>query len=249
MRVTVIGGTGLIGDKLVARLRAQVHDTVVAARSTGVDLVTGAGLAHALADADAVVDVSNAGDADPVGARTFFARAGANLAAAARAAGVAHIIALSAVGASRFDSGYFRAKKAQEETVAASGLSFTIVRATPFFEFIYNLVDANGAGDTIRVPPVLMQPIAADDVAAALLRAVSIVPANEVVEIAGPETWRLPVLAEEVLTANEDPRRIVVDPGAPYFGATIGAAELIGGARPCFATTRFEDWLRLSLAA
>lgn len=249
MRIAVIGGTGLIGRKLVGRLGELGHEAIVAARATGVDTLTGEGLDRALDQAEVVVDVSSSGYSCAGEMRSFFEASGATLAAAERRSGTAHHVTLSAVGVGRIDSGYFRAKAAQEGIAAGTGLPFTILRSTPFFEFIYGIVDAGGSrdGGDIRLPPVQMQPVAADDVARALASVALRPPVCSAFEFGGPETYRLPDLAEAILTANEDPRRVVVDPEAPYFGAIVGDAPLTVCHNPRFAPGRFEDWLRRSL--
>lgn len=247
MKIVVVGGTGLIGAKLVTLLRAEGHEAVPAARSTGIDVVTGAGLDAALDGAAAVVDVSNPGYDDPEAMTSFFEAAGATLLAAERKAGIAHHVTLSAVGAGQIRSGYFRAKSVQEVLVVASDIPFTIVRATPVFEYIYNIVDAGGEGGTIRLPPVQIRPIAAEDLARALLSAATARPRGAVVEVAGPITYTLPALAGEILTAFEDSRDVIVDETAPYFGARIGSQPLTGGGIQGAAPTEFEDWLRRSL--
>lgn len=249
MKITVIGGTGLVGRQLVERLRKQGHEVVAAARSTGVNVVTGEGLVEAMEGARIVVDASNSGYARADDMTQFFAAAGRRLLRAEREAGVSHHVALSAIGANRLNGGYFVAKKLQEELVRQSGLAFTIVRSTPFFEFIYKIVDAGGEGDTIRIPPVQMQPVASADVAAALLDIALDSPAGGVVEVIGPERRSLPDLALEILTANEDPRRIVVDPEALYFGARFEDEPLVGGERPRMAPVDFESWLRAWIAS
>jgi len=243
MNITIAGGTGLIGRRLAALLRGEGHRVVVAARSTGVDLVTGQGLAEALAGADIVIDASNAGYAGIADMERFFSASSANLLAAAQGAGVARLAALSVVGADTLAAGYYRAKRGQEQQVAAAGLPYTIVRSTPFFEFVYKIVDAGGEGGFVRIPPVHMQPIAADDVAAALARIALGPAANGVIEIAGPRRYDLFDLALAILTANEDPRDIVVDPDALYFGAHFDG-EALTGIDPVPGSTRFEDWLR-----
>jgi uncharacterized protein YbjT (DUF2867 family) len=248
MRIVVIGGTGLVGAHLMKYLAGRGHQAVAAARSTGVDLSTGKGLREVLDGAAAVVDVSNSGYRDAPGMEAFFTLAGANLMRAEQAGDIHHHVVLSAIGADRFDSGFFHAKRRQEEIVAESGIPFTIVRSAPLFEYIYGIVDAASDGDAVRVPPVPMQPIAAEDVARALAGIVSAPASGAVIELVGPDTVRLPALAEEILAANEDGRRIIVDPDVPYFGATIPEEPLVGGAHPRFAPTAFEEWLRHSLA-
>lgn len=247
MKIVVIGGTGLIGSKLVRQLARAGHDAVAASRSTGVDIVTGQGLGQVLEGAAAVVDASNPGYFDAGEMRRFFEVSGARLLAAEREAGIVHHVTLSAVGAGHVQGGYFLAKSAQEDLVVASDIPFTIVRSTPVFEYIYNIVDAGGDGDVIRLPPVRIQPIAADDVAKALLRVVLARAMNGVIEVAGPDTYRLPALAEQILTAFEDSRTILVDENAPYFGARMNDEPLTGGDHPRFASTGFGDWLRQSL--
>jgi uncharacterized protein YbjT (DUF2867 family) len=248
MKVLVVGGTGMIGARLVERLRRQGHDAVAAARSTGVDIVTGQGLAAALEGIQAVVDASNAGYFDAVDMQRFFEASGATLLTAEREAGVTHHVTLSAIGVGRLDRGYFRAKRAQEEMAIASGIPFTIVRATPFYEYIYNLIDEGGDGGVIHLPPILIEPIAADDVAEALLRVVLEPPVGGIVEVAGPSKYRLPALGEEILTANEDDRAIVPDRDAGYFCAQMGDEVLVGGEHARLGTTLFDDWLRQCLA-
>jgi uncharacterized protein YbjT (DUF2867 family) len=245
MKIVIVGGTGMIGSKLVEKLTQQGHEAVAAARSTGVDTVTGAGLEPVLEGAAAVVDVSSSGYFDAGDMQRFFEASGPNLLAAERQAGVGHHVTLSAVGTGRVGSGYFRAKRPQEDIVVASEIPFTIVRSTPFFEYICDIVEASGDGGVIRLPPVRVQPIAADDVAKALLRVVLGPPANGIIEIAGPDAYRLPVLAEEILATNNDPRTIVADDEAPYFGARMGG-EPLTGEHPRFASTSFEEWLRRS---
>ncbi len=244
MKITVIGGTGLIGRRLAARLREAGHDVVAAARSTGVDTISGDGLAEALDGADAVVDASNSGYGAAADMQRFFVASTANVLAAADAASVGHFVALSAVGADLLRGGYFQAKRGQEEGVLGAGIPFTIVRSTPFFEFVYKIVDASGEGDRMRLAPVFMQPIAADDVVEALVGIVTGPPANGIIEIAGPDRFRLADLALAILTANEDARWISVDPDALYFGARFEGEPLTGSPLPRIAPTGFEDWLR-----
>lgn len=247
MRIVVLGGTGLVGAKLVRDLAQAGHHAVVAARSTGVDTVTGDGLIAALDGADAVVDVSNPGYGDAEAMLRFFQASGANLFAAEHKARIAHHVAFSAIGSGHIDDGYYRAKDAQERLVALSGIPFTIVRATPLFEYLYAIVSDQGEPERVRVPPVRMRPIAADDVARVLAHVAVAEPSNAVVEVAGPETFALSMLAEEMLAANEDPRRVVVDSAATFFGAHVDDRPLTGGEMPADGAMEFEDWLRQSL--
>lgn len=248
MRIVVVGGTGLIGSKVVDQLNGGGHDVRVAARSTGVDVTTGAGLDQALRGADVVIDTSNSGYFEADAMERFFRQAGIELFDAERRQNVPYHVALSAVGTDELDSGYFRAKKIQEDLVAGSDIPFTIIRSTPFFDYIYKIVDQGGPGGTLRLPPIPIQPIASDDVARALVRVALAGPTNSITEIAGPDAYLLSALAEEILTANEDCRTVVADPDALYFGARMNGAALTGADHPRFAPTSFEDWLRHSLA-
>ena len=249
MKIVVAGGTGQIGRKVVRQLEAGGHDVVAAARATGVNIATGEGLETVLSGADVVIDVSNSGYFEAAEMQRFFENAGTTLLAAERRHDIRHHIALSAVGADQLSSGYFRAKKTQEDLVVASGLPFTIVRSTPFFEYLYKIVDQGGDGDTLTLPPVPLQPIAGEDVARALVRVALAGPSNEIVEVAGPDAYLLPAVAEEILTANEDCRAVAVDPKALYFGAQMNGAALIGGDHPRFAPTSLDDWLRHAIEA
>jgi len=248
MRITVAGGTGLVGAKLVRKLLDAGHEAIVAARSTGVDLVSGEGLARVLEGAEVVVDVSNPGYADQDAMLRFFEQAGANLLAAGQQAGVAHHVIFSAIGTERIGSGYFRAKNEQEELVATSGIPFSIVRSTPLFEYLDRLVDAGRAPDGLRMPPLRIEPIAADDAARVLAEVATGRPTNAVIEIRGPDSYALPELAEKMLIADEDYRPVRADPDAPFFGARLGAETLAAGAGARTGATGFEDWLRRSLA-
>lgn len=248
MKFVVVGGTGLVGRLLVAMLQQQGHETVVVARSRGVDVRTGKGLAFALLNADVVVDTSNPGYGTAEGMLDFFQGCGTTLLAAERFAGVEHHVLLSATGTDVLrNTGYFKAKHAQEASVRASGLPYTILRSTPFFEFIYNIVDAGGDGGEIRLPPITVQPVAALDVATVLAQIAVRDPVNSVVELAGPAPYMLGELAETILVANEDMRDLKVDSAAHYFGGPVGNASLVGSDGAILSTGRFDDWLRQSL--
>jgi uncharacterized protein YbjT (DUF2867 family) len=245
MKIVVIGGTGLIGSKLVEKLREAGHDALAASPDSGVDTLTGKGLADALEDARVVVDVSNAPAWDDAAVMSFFVASSRNILAAEVAAGVGHHVALSVVGTDRLpDSGYFRAKLAQEEAIKAATVPYTIVRATQFFEFIGRIADSNTDGETVRMPPVLVQPEAADDVAAALAVAAVGAPVNGIVELAGHERFRLDELTRRLLSVTGDARRVTADGRARYFGAELDDRSLIPGDDARIAPTRFEDWLR-----
>jgi uncharacterized protein YbjT (DUF2867 family) len=249
MKVVVIGGTGLIGSKLVEKLRWSDHEPLAASPETGVDTLTGEGLAEALDGAAVVVDVANAPAWDEAAVLDFFQTSARNLLAAETAAGVGHHVTLSIVGADRLpESGYMRAKIAQEETVNAGSVPYTILRATQFFEFIDRIVESSMDGDIIRVPPVFLQPESADDVAAALAELAANEPANGIVELAGPEEFRLDELVRRVLSANNDARQVRADIDAPYFGAELNYFSLTPGGNARIAPTRFEDWLGHSVA-
>lgn len=248
MRLTVVGGTGLVGVQLVRQLEAAGHQVVVAARSTGVDIVTGAGLDRALDGAEAVIDVSNPGYADAADMLRFFERAGATLLAAEQSAGTRHHITFSAIGAERIGDGYYRAKHAQERLIAGSGIPFTIVRSTPLFEYIHDVIDAGRSEAEVGVPPIRVQPIATDDVARVLMQVALREPVNAVLEVAGPNSYALPGLVEQILTAGEDYRPVLTDAGARFFGARLGEEKLVSDAaiRPDDAS--LDGWLRSALA-
>ena len=244
MKIVVIGGTGLIGAKLVERLRRAGHEPLAASPDSDVDALTGEGLPEALAAAQVVVDVANAPAWDDAAVMNFFTTSSHNLLAAETAAGVGHHVALSVVGADRLpDSGYLRAKVAQEETVMAGSVPYTILRATQFFEFIGRIVDSNTDGDTVRLAPVFVQPEAADDVAATLAEIAPTEPVNGVVELAGPEQLRLDELARRFLSANDDSRSVIADVHARYFGTELGEHSLTPGGSARIAPTRLENWL------
>lgn len=244
MRIVVIGGTGLVGSNLVIRLRDGGHEASAASLSTGVDTMTGAGLAAVLAGAQAVVDVTNAPSIEDTAVLAFFETSGRNLLAAGIAAGVRHHVALSVVGVDRpLANGYFQAKLAQEILIKAAGIPYTILRATQFFEFIASIIDAAVQGDAVHLSPALLQPVASDDVAAALADLVVGPPVNGIVELAGPDAQPLDKLARKYLAAHGDPRQVVADIHARFFGTALNDRSLTPGANPRIGATRFADWL------
>jgi uncharacterized protein YbjT (DUF2867 family) len=245
MKIVVIGGTGLIGSKLVARLTERGHEAVAASPSLGVNTVTGEGLSAALDGASVVVDVSNSPSFEYAAAREFFETSMRNLQAAEVAAAVGHHVALSVVGTELLsESGYFRAKIVQEEMVKASPIPYTIVRATQFFEFVNGIVEAATEGNKVRLAPVMFQPMAADDVAEAVGRAAAAVPSKGVIETGGPERFRLDEFIRHVLADRHDPRVVVTDPQARYFGAVLGERTLVPADDAPVGEIRFGDWLR-----
>jgi uncharacterized protein YbjT (DUF2867 family) len=251
MKIVVIGGTGLIGSKLVRKLREHGHQAVPAAPDTGVNTLTGEGLAKALEEAAVVVDVSNSPSFEDAAVLDFFETSTRNLLDAGAAAGVGHHVALSIVGADRLSesgSGYDRAKIAQERLIKGSPIPYSIVRATQFFEFINGIADAATDGNTVRLAPVLIQPIAADDVANAVASISVGPPVNGTVEVAGPQQFRLDELIRRILGERDDPREVVPDPNASYFGAELTERTLLPGEDASLAETRFEDWLSRSTA-
>jgi uncharacterized protein YbjT (DUF2867 family) len=244
MKIVIIGGSGRIGSKLVAKLREQGREAVSAALDSGVNTLTGEGLTEALRNASVVVDVSDSPSFEDAAVLEFFQTSTRNLLDAEAAAGVGHHVALSVVGTDRLlQSGYFRAKLAQEQLIATSSIPYSIVHATQFFEFIERIAQGATDGDIVCVAPVLIQPAAADDVAGALGRISVGEPLNGIVEIAGPERFRLDELIRRVLDARRDPRRVVADPHAPYFGAQLGERTLVPGENAELGATRFDDWL------
>ncbi|HEX6651309.1 MAG TPA: SDR family oxidoreductase [Thermoleophilaceae bacterium] len=244
MKIVVIGGTGLIGSKLVEKLRADGHDALAAAPDTGVDTLTGAGLADVLEGAQVVVDVENAPAWDDAAVLDFFETSSHHLLSAEKDAGVGHHVILSVVGADRLpESGYLRAKVAEEEAVKAGPIPYTIVRATQFFEFIRRIADSSTEGHVVRLSPALVQPEAADDVVSTLVDVAVSAPLNDTVEVAGPEAFRLDELARRVLEASGDEREVTADPHAPYFGAELDDRSLTPGDEARITPTRFEDWL------
>ncbi|WP_406193933.1 SDR family oxidoreductase [Streptomyces sp. NBC_01017] len=244
MKVVVIGGTGLIGSKLVGKLEEHGHEAVAAAPNTGVNTLTGEGLAEVLKDASVVVDVSNSPSWEDDAVMKFFRTSTENLLNAEAEAGVTHHVALSVVGTDRLqESGYFRAKQAQEELIKASGMPYSLVHATQFFEFIKGIADISTEGDTVRLAPAKFQPIYSDDVAAAVGRTAVGDPVNGTVEVAGPDVFQLDELIRETLAAQNDPRTVVTDPHAPYAGAELEETTLLPGPDAHLAGTRLPDWL------
>jgi uncharacterized protein YbjT (DUF2867 family) len=248
MKIVVIGGTGLIGKKLVNNLRNRGQEVFAASPSSRVNAFTGQGLTGALAEAQIVVDVANAPSWEDKAVMEFFQTAGRNLFAVEKDAGVRHHVALSIVGADRLPaSGYLRAKVAQEKLVKTSGVPFTIIRSTQFFEFVKGIIESATQGQTVRLSPALMQPIASDDVAAALAGLALTEPSNDTIEIAGPEPIRMDDLAQRFLSATRDPRKVITDVHAMYFGTELNDQSLIPGVKARFGPTRFEEWLSRSM--
>lgn len=246
LKIVVIGGSGLIGRKVVDHLREEGHEAVAASPSTGVNTITGAGLAEALRGAHAVVDVANAPNWEDKAVLEFFETSSRNLLSAEKAAGVRHHVALSVVGTERLlASGYFRAKMAQENLIEASGVPYTIVRATQFFEFVGGIAQYSTQGNTVRLPAALFQPMAAEDVAAFVAEAAVAEPVNGMIEVAGPEPMGLDEAARQFLNATNDPRTVTTDPGAPYYGIAVNDRSLTPGDHPRLGPTHFDEWLRI----
>ena len=244
MKIVVIGGSGLIGSKVVAGLREEEHQVVAASLDSGVNTVTGEGLAKALEGTSVVIDVSNSPSFEDEAVMEFFTTSTTNLLAAEREAGVRHHVALSVVGSERMsDSGYMRAKIAQEQLIRDSVIPFTIIHATQFFEFVKSIADGATDGDTVRLSHVLIRPIAADDVAAAVCEISQRPAADGVIEIAGPEEFRLDELIRQGLQAKGDPRTVVADPEARYFGAKLQERTLVPTNAVHLGGIRFDDWL------
>ena len=244
MKIIVIGGSGLIGSKLVRKLRENGHNALPASPDTGVNTLTGQGLAEVLDGAAVVVDVSNSPSFDDTAVLAFFETSTRNILAAEAAAGVGHHVALSVVGTDRLsESGYFRAKIAQEKLITSSRIPFSIVHATQFFEFIKSIADAATDGNTVRLAPVLIQPMAAEDVASAVARTATGSPVNGIVEVAGPQEFRLDEFIRRGLRARNDPREVLPDPDARYVGAQLRERTLVPAADASPGETRFEDWL------
>jgi uncharacterized protein YbjT (DUF2867 family) len=246
MKIVVIGGTGLIGSKLVTRLREHGHEAVAASPETGVNTLTGEGLADTLKGASVVVDVSNSPSFDDAAVLNFFQTSTRNLLTQEAATGVGHHVALSVVGADRLaasGSGYMRAKMAQERLIKESGIPYSIVHATQFFEFVKRIADEATVGTTVRLPPVLFQPLAAEDVARAVGKVAVGKPLNGMVEVAGPERVRFDELIRRGLEARNDSRTVVADPQASYFGARLDETALVPAEGAQLGETRFDDWL------
>ena len=247
MKIVVIGGSGLIGSKVVDKLRGGGHEVVAASLASGVDLITGKGLAAALAGARGVVDVANSPSFEPQAALQFFETAGHNLLTAERAAGVQHHLALSVVGLERLpENGYFRAKIAQESLIKASGIPYTILRSTQFFEFMGAILEAAIEGNAFRLSPALFQPIAAEDVAATLAELAVGAPHDSTLEVAGPEARPLDEMARQFLVAKQDTRQVIADARAAYFGDQIDDRSLTPSGKARIGAIRFPDWLRRS---
>ena len=246
MKIVVIGGSGLIGSKVVNKLREGGHEVVAASPASGVNTITGEGLADVLRGTQVVLDVANSPSFEDKAVLEFFETSGRNLLAAEAVAGVSHHVALSVVGTDRLsESGYFRGKIAQEKLIRESKIPYTIVHSTQFLEFLGGIAQSGTDGDTVRLSPAFVQPIASDDVAAAVADYTLGAPVNGVVEIAGPERMRLSDLVQRFLTATKDPRRVVQDVHARYFGAELKDDTLVPGANPRIGALNFETWFAL----
>jgi len=245
MKIVVIGGSGLIGSKLVNILRQRGHEAIAASPASGVNTLTGQGLAEVLAGTQVVVDVANSPSFEDKAVLEFFETSGRNLLAAEAAAGVTHHIALSVVGTDKLvESGYFRGKIAQEKIIRASSIPYTIVHSTQFMEFLGGIAQSGTEGQTVRLSPAFVQPIASDDVAAAMADFTLGAPVNGTVEIAGPEKVRLPDLVQRFLSASKDPRKVVADPQARYFGAALKDDTLVPVGKARLGGIGFEDWFK-----
>ena len=250
MKIVIIGGTGLIGSKVVRKLHDQGNEAIAASPRTGVNTLTGQGIAEVLEGAAVVVDVSDSPSFEDAAVLHFFKTSTTNLLAAEAAAGVKHHVALSIVGADRRSvSGYMRAKIAQEKLIERSGIPYSIVLATQFYEFTKGIADSATVGDTVRLAPVLFQPIAADDVATVVARVAADAPLNGIVEVAGPEQFRLDQLVGRYLAAVKDPRKVVADPQARYYGAELAERTLVPDHANALGEMTFEDWLGRQSAA
>lgn len=249
LKILVIGGSGLIGSKVVSRLRGLGHEVVAASPSSGVNTLTGEGLAAAMAGAQVVVDVANSPSFEDQAVLEFFQTAGRNILAAEIAAGVKHHVALSVVGTDRLtESGYFRAKLVQEDLIRGGGIPYTIVRATQFFEFVGAIAQSVTQGRTVRVSPALFQPIAAEEVAAAVADAALAAPLNGITEVAGPEKISLAAIVRKHLEAQGEKLEVIEDPRAAYFGIKVDDHSLTPGDHPKLGVIRYDDWARQALA-
>jgi len=244
MKIVVIGGTGLIGSKVVEKLRQKGHEASAAAPNTGVNTITGEGLADALAGAQVVVDVANSPSFEDQAAMDFFRTAGKNLTTAEVGAGIKHHVALSVVGTERLqDSGYFRAKLAQEKLIKGSPVPYTIVRATQFFEFIRSIAQFSTVDGIVRLPPVLFQPMAAEDVASAIAEAALAEPVNDMIEIGGPQTFTLDEPVRKTLEYDKNKRKVIADSQAPYFGVKVSEKTLVPGPDARLGSIKLDWWL------
>ena len=250
MKFVIIGGTGLIGSKVVSKLRDAGNEAVPAAPNTGVNTLTGEGLAEVMKGTDVVVDVSNSPSFEDAAVLNFFKTSTTNILAAEAAAGVRHHVALSVVGTDRMsESGYMRAKVAQEKLIEESSIPYSIVHATQFFEFLRGIADGATDGDTVRLAPVLIQPMAAEDVATEVAKVAVGAPVNGIVEIGGPEQFRLNEIVGRYLAARDDKRSVIADPNARYSGAKLGERTLVPDSGATVGETRFEDWLSRQLVS
>jgi uncharacterized protein YbjT (DUF2867 family) len=249
MKIVVIGGTGLIGSKTIAILRKGGHDAVAASPSTGVNTITGEGLKAAMAGAQVVIELANSPSFEDKAVLEFFETSERNLIPAEVAAGVRHHVALSIVGSDRSDNGYFRAKVAQEKLIKTSGVPYTIIRSTQFLEFLGAIADSSADGNIVRLPPCLFQPIAADDVAAVVADVALAAPRNGIVEIAGPERAPFNEIVARYLKAVGDPREVVSDPEAPYWGGRVEERSLVPLGEARLGRIGFDEWLRRPRAA
>jgi uncharacterized protein YbjT (DUF2867 family) len=248
MKIVVIGGTGLIGSKVVEKLRAQGHEAVAAAPNTGVNTVTGEGLAAVIQNASVVVDVSNSPSFEEKAAMEFFQTSTRNLLSNEAKAGVRHHVALSVVGSEHLqETPYIRAKLAQEKLIKESGIPYSIIHATQFFEFAKSIADSATVANQVRVPPVFIQPMAAEDVAAEVARVAAGAPLNGMVEVAGPQRFRFDEFIRQALRARNDPREVVVDPNARYFGAKLSELTLAASSAARVGAIRFDEWLSPAL--
>ncbi|NEJ73924.1 NAD(P)H-binding protein [Rhizobium phaseoli] len=244
MKIVIIGGTGLIGSKTVERLRSKGHEVLAASPNSGVDTITGKGLAEALAGAAVVLDLANSPSFEDKAVLEFFQTSGRNLLKAAAAAGVKHHIALSIVGMERLQgSGYMRAKMAQEQLIKASGIPYTIVHSTQFHEFMAGIAQSGTSGQMVHLSPAYIQPIASDDVADVMAEVALATPLNGTIEIGGPEKIRLTEIVTRLLKAMNDPRQVMADPHARYFGVELEDDSLVTGVNARLGRIRFDDWL------